>query len=206
MARQFDEAIALTAIIEREIARTGAFKDKLGDYSFAFARSERFDAPKAETILRDLFKERTGHTMNQMRETYADRLEKLTDDQRASAYQYASEIGDMMEGGVKLSFNRAVAHQSQQLASNLGITDAAARSLMAEEFEAAENQTLWDWGKELDEQFYRPQIEAEKAEREQSRSQGRSSQDGGRSRAGSGNNGNRSRSRSRSSGPTRRGP
>ncbi|WP_210208751.1 hypothetical protein, partial [Rhodoplanes roseus] len=33
---------------------------------------------------------------------------------------------------------------------------------------------LFEWGKELDERFYRPQIEAEKAEREAQRSQEKS--------------------------------
>jgi len=35
---QFDEAMAITGIIEREIQRTGTFKEKLGDYAHAFAR------------------------------------------------------------------------------------------------------------------------------------------------------------------------
>lgn len=163
--RQFDDALSITGIIEREIRSSGAFKDKLGDYSYAFARSEKFDAMKAETILRDIFKERTGRTMNQYREELAKREETLTDDHRALAYARACDIGDMMEKGVKMSFHRAYAHQAQQLAEEIGITDACAKRLMREEFSAAENADLTDWGKELDEQYYRPQIEAEKAER-----------------------------------------
>ncbi|WP_158585238.1 hypothetical protein [Oceaniradius stylonematis] len=38
---------------------------------------------------------------------------------------------------------------------------------MSEEFNAAEGSQLHEWGKELDEQFYRPQVEAEKSQREQ---------------------------------------
>lgn len=168
--RQFDEALAITGIIESEIKRSGAFKDKLGDYAYAFARTERFDAMKAETVLRDLFRERTGQTMNQMREDQAKRQENVSDDQRQRAYEQATAIADLMENGVKLSFNRAVAHQAQQLAQEMEVSDAFARGLMAEEFEAAEGRSLWDWGKELDEQIYRPQIEAEKQERKASRS------------------------------------
>ena len=172
--RQFDEAMAITGIIEREIVKSGAFKDKLGDYSYAFARSERFDTAKAETVLRDLFKKRTGQSMNDMRKEFAERAEKLTDEQRQGAYQYAVDIGVMVENGDKLSFNRAFAHQAQTLGQELGITDAYAKSLMIEEFRAVETAELFDWGKELDERFYRPQIEAEKAERGAQRSQEKS--------------------------------
>lgn len=94
---QFDEAIAITKIVEREIHKSGTFKDKLGDYAYAFARSEKFDAMKAETIVRDLFKERTGQSMNQLREKLADTEKNLTDEQRQSAYDFACRVGDMIE-------------------------------------------------------------------------------------------------------------
>ena len=57
---QFEEAMAITGIIRREIQNSGSFKEKLGDYAHAFARTEKFDVMKAETIIRDLFKARTG--------------------------------------------------------------------------------------------------------------------------------------------------
>ncbi|MFG1342232.1 hypothetical protein [Xanthobacter autotrophicus] len=158
---QFEEAIAITAIIEREIQKTGAFKEKLGDYAYAFARTESFDAVKAETILRDLFKARTGQSMNQMREDFAAREEKLPASTRPLAYEYAAAVGPMIEEGTRITFNRAFAHQAQQLAGELGITDVGARRLMKEEFKAAEARELQDWGKELEEKFYRPQIEAD---------------------------------------------
>lgn len=172
--RQFDEAITLTGIIEKEIARSGAFKDKLGDYSYAFARSEKFDAAKSETVLRDLFKERTGQTMNQMREAFSERAQKLSDAQKQSAYQYATGIGDLIENGDKINFNRAFAHQAQSLAAELSITDAYAKSLMIEEFRSVENAELYDWGKDIESQFYRPQIEAEKQRQDRLRKQSRS--------------------------------
>ncbi len=163
--RQFQEAMAITGIIESEIRESGSFKDKLGDYSYAFARSQSFDAVKSETIIRDLFKERTGQTMNQMREGLAEREDAVTDDHRAKAYSQACGIGDVMEQGVKVTFNRAFAQQAQQLAGEIGVTDACAKRLMREEFAAAEESELADWGKELDETVYRPQIDAEKSER-----------------------------------------
>ena len=67
--RQFEDAMAITGIIERRIKETGTFKDCLGDFSNALARTERFDIMKADSTLRDLFKIRTGVTMNQMRES-----------------------------------------------------------------------------------------------------------------------------------------
>jgi hypothetical protein len=163
---QFDEAMAITGIVEREIQRSGTFKEKLGDYAYAFARTERFDAMKAESIIRDLFKERAGQTMNEMREGLLEREQKLTDVQRQKAYEAACDIGDMMEKGDKLTSHRACSMQAEGLARDFDITDAGARRTMADEFNAAEGMELNEWGKELDEKFYRPQIEAEKAERE----------------------------------------
>lgn len=167
--RQFDEAMAITGIVEREIRQSGSFKDKLGDYAYAFARSEKFDAVKSETIIRDLFKERTGRTMNQMREELAKREETVTDDHRARAYSQACAIGELMQNGVKMPFSRAYAQHARELAEEIGVTDACAKRLMREEFAAVEGTELHAWGKDLDETIYRPQIEAAKNERAMSR-------------------------------------
>lgn len=163
---QFDEAMAITGIVEREIQKSGAFKDKLGDYAYAFARSERFDAVKAETVIRDLFKARTGQTMNEMREGLVERESKLTDDQVRSAYDYAAGVGEMIEKGDKVSFYRAYTHQAQALATELGITESGAMRLMKEEFSAGAGKDLYEWGKAVEDEFYRPQIEAERQKSE----------------------------------------
>ena len=159
---QFDEAMAVTGIVEREILKNGAFKEKLGDYAHAFARTENFDAVKAETILRDLFKARTGQSMNQMRETLAEREDKLPPQKKALGREYAAAVGAMIREGDKISFNRAFSHQAQSLAGELGITDAGAKRLMKDEFKAAEGREFYEWGKEIESKYYRPQIEAEK--------------------------------------------
>jgi len=169
---QFDESIAITGIVEREIQKSGAFKDKLGDYAYAFARSEKFDVMKAETVLRDLFKERTGQSMNELRKELVEREDNLTEQARQSAYNHATGLGDLIENGNKISFNRAFAQQAQTLATELQITDIGAKRLMSDEFKSAEGSELYDWGKELEEQFYRPQIEAEKQQREAQQSRG----------------------------------
>lgn len=171
---QFDEAMAVTGIIEREIQKNGAFKEKLGDYAYAFARTENFDALKAETILRDLFKARTGQSMNDMRKDFVDREEKLPKQEKTLALDYARAVGTMIKDGDKINFNRAFSHQAQQLAGELKITDAGAKRLMKEEFAAVEDRDLYDWGKELEGQFYKPQIEAEKIARESTRDQNQS--------------------------------
>jgi hypothetical protein len=173
---QFDEAMAITGIVEREIRKSGAFKEKLGDYAYAFSRTEKFDPLKAETILRDLFKARTGQTMNQMREGFAERESKLTRAQTGQAYDHAIAVGKMIEEGNKISFHRAFNHQATQLAGQLGITDAGAKRLMKEEFKTAEaDLDFYEWGKDIEERFYKPQIEREKEQRErgQERDNGR---------------------------------
>ncbi len=162
---QFDEAIAITGIIEREIKKSGSFKEKLGDYAYAFARTEQFDAMKAETVIRDLFKVRTGQSMNEMREEYQKREDNLPDPDRRLGLDYARAVGTMIQDGTRINFNRAFAHQAQELAGELKITDAGAKRLMKEEFAAAEKRELYDWGKDLEEKHYRPQIEADKRER-----------------------------------------
>lgn len=159
---QFDESMAITGIIEREIRKSGSFKEKLGDYAYAFSRTENFDAGKAETVIRDLFKARTGQSMNQMREDLAAREDRLTDKQKSAAFDYAIAVGTMIETGEKMSFNRAFAHQGQVLAEELGITDVGAKRLMKDEFKAAQGTEFYDWGKDLEDKYYRPQIEAEK--------------------------------------------
>lgn len=170
---QFEEAMSVTGIVEREILKSGSFKEKLGDYAYAFARTENFDAAKAETVLRDLFRARTGKTMNQMREELVEREEKLSAAQKKVAYDFALAVGDMIETGTKISFQRAYSHQAQELARELNITDSGAKRLMREEFKAVEGSELYDWGKNLEEKFYRPQIEAEKQEAERRQRNGR---------------------------------
>ncbi|GAB6843733.1 hypothetical protein HNR00_003413 [Methylorubrum rhodinum] len=169
---QFEDAMAITAVIQREIWKTGTFKDKLADYAHAFARSERFDAMKAETIVRDLFKERFGETMNQLRESLLAREQTITEADRRQAYTNACGIRNAIENGTKVAFARAYAFQADDLAATLGITQVTAKTLMREEFKAAESMELTDWGKDLEARFYRPQIEAETREREAVRARG----------------------------------
>ena len=179
--RQFEDTMAVTGIIERRIKETGTFKDCLGDFSNALARSERFDIMKADSTVRDLFKIRTGVTMNQMREALMENEQKLFDHEnnpaeteRQKAYSAANEVGRMVKEGNKMSFHRAFAYEASQLATELNITDVGAKKLISETFKETENSEFRDWGKELDEKFYRPQIDAEKKQRSEEKTYSRS--------------------------------
>ncbi|MEM9733633.1 MAG: hypothetical protein AAF903_09150 [Pseudomonadota bacterium] len=186
-ATQFDEAIAITGILEAEIYKSGTFKEKLGDYAHAFARTERFDAMKAESTLRDLFKARVGQTMNELREDLAAREQDIRMDEptRLQIKHATSKIATRIEEGNKITFNRAFAENAQDLATEFGITNAGAKRLMSEVHEDETGGQLYDWGKDLEEKYYRPQIEAEKAERQaQGRTKSRSSQTKKRAMAG----------------------
>lgn len=181
--RQFEDAMAITGIIERRIKETGTFKDCLNDFSNAYARTERFDIMKADSTIRDLFKTRTGVTMNQMREALMENEQKLFDREnnpaeaeRQKAYMAANETGRMVKEGNKMSFHRASAHEAAQLATELSITDVGAEKFINEVFEETENQPFREYGKELDEKYFRPQIEAEKQQRKQEKTYSRSPQ------------------------------
>lgn len=180
---QADEAVAIVGIIKREIHKSGAFTEKLGDYAYAFARTQRFDVARAETIIRDLFKAITGKTMNQMREELAAREANLTVEQKMRGHEYASAVGNQIQHGVKISFNRAFAERGQAFARELGITDAAAKRLMKEEFKTATGFDFYEWCKDIEDQFYYPQIDAERQRAEERRQNSPSSGGEARSRA-----------------------
>lgn len=166
---QFNEAMAITGILENEIKKSGTFKEKLSDYANAFARTEKFDVMKAETTLRDLFKARTGQSMNQLREALVEKEESLPETIDERAKDVTRGIRDMIKDGEKMPFHRAYDHQAGLLADEFGITNAGAKRIMTEAFRQNAEGELYEWGKGLEEKYYRPQIEAEKAERQQTR-------------------------------------
>ena len=162
----FDEAMLITCIMEKEIQKTGRFAEKLNEYSAAYAHTRKnLTVIKAEKIIRDLFKERTGMTMNEMREVFVKREESLTATQKRAAFPYAQEIGTMIENGDKISFHRAFSHQAKSCAMEFNITDLGAKRIMSAQFEAVKGEKLYDWGKDQETRFYKPQIAAEKQER-----------------------------------------
>ena len=163
---QFNEAMMITGIVEGEIQATGKFKEVLNEYSAAFAHTKKnLSVVNGEKIIRDLFKERTGLSMNELRESFQRREEGLTQEQKRAAFPYAKEVGSMIEQGDKISFHRAFSHQAKDYATKLNITDLGAKRIMSEQFEAVQGEKLYDWGKCKEKEFYRPQIEAERQAR-----------------------------------------
>lgn len=171
--RQFDDFMAATGMMKRRIEEAGSFIDPLRDLSNAIARNERYITPdKADTIIRDLFKIRYGMTMNNMLEGLIETENKLFDSEGKPSLEalpdihYAVEkVSNLVQNGTKMTFHRALSEEAASLASDLGITHFGAKSLIAESVQSTDGRTLSEWGKELDETYYRPQIEAEKKQR-----------------------------------------
>lgn len=189
---QYDEARAITGIIKSEIHRSGAFKEKLGDYAHAFARTNAFDTSRAESTLRDIFRAEHGMTMNEMREGLNSNEQVLekTPELADLALAHAEEIGPVVEKGEKISFYRAYEDKAGELAGELNITNAGAKRLMTDAFRDAHGSELYEWGKDLDEKFFRPQIDAERdarqSEQKQSSTSGETNGSYGRGRSSGG--------------------
>lgn len=171
---QFAESWSLAGMMARNIRSSGTFHEKLTDYAHAFARSERFDAVKGETIIRDIFKARYGVTMNQMREGFLQRETEVRDSAREQAVLHARDIEKLIAEGETMPFYRAYDQASAKLAESFGITQAAAKALMKEAYREIEGKELYETGKALEDQHYRPKVEAEQARREEVRDRSRS--------------------------------
>lgn len=170
---QFDESWALAGIMERGVRKSGTFKEKLGDYAHAFARAERFDAMKAETIIRDIFKSRYGQTMNQMREGLMEREAAVRDQAKPEALTHARQIGTMIREGETMPFYRAFDHTAGQLAQTFNITEAGAKSLMKDVYQDVEGRDLYADSKEIEKLHHKPTIEKTKQFERSGAAQGR---------------------------------
>lgn len=162
---------AITGIIDREIVKSGKFQEKLTDYAHAYARTARIDASKAEITIRDIYKAQYGHSMNDRRKQLMSNEERLTDIQRQSALQPAQKVGESIRSGIKVPFYIALDTQATKFSNQLDITENKAKVLMAEAFEQSTGQKFYDHCKALEKQFYTPQIEEEKAQHTESRTQ-----------------------------------
>ena len=171
---QFDESWSVAEIIHRGIEKTGSFREKLTDYSHAYARSEKFDQMKGETIIRDIFKARYGETMNEMRLDLKKREENPAEDARKVALSEARRIEPMIRDKETMPFYRAYDHAAYTLAQHLAITETGAKDLMKETFREAEGQELYDHGKAVEKEFHQPVREAAQQAREAKREQTRS--------------------------------
>ncbi|MEM7530451.1 MAG: hypothetical protein AAF416_22930 [Pseudomonadota bacterium] len=174
---QFKEAWALTSVLRGEIDRSGSFKETLVDYAHAFARGQRFDALRGETIIRDIYQGRYGETLNATRERLIGAEENLPETARTRALVCAETIGALIQKAPTQPFYRAYDRAAVTLAGELKITQAGAKALMKEAYQAKHGRELYEVGKELEEAYHRPVREAEiaarKAEQSPSRNQTR---------------------------------
>lgn len=171
---QFDESKSLADIMHRGVRKNGSFREKLTDYSHAFARGEKFDSMKAEVIIRDQFKAHYGETMNQMRLTLKERQENLPETANRDGVEYARMIEPLIRDGDTMPFYRAYDYVGGALAEKLNITEAGAKELMKTSFRESEGSELYDFGKNLEKKFHEPVRDAEQQVREAKQDQTRS--------------------------------
>ena len=120
---EYDESKSLVEIMHRGIRKNGKFREKLADYSHAFARGEKFDAMKAEIIIRDQFKEQFGETMDQMRLTLKERQENLPDTANRDAMEYARMMEPLIRDDETMPFYRAHNYVGGALSEKLNIAE-----------------------------------------------------------------------------------
>ena len=171
---QYDESKSVAEIMHRGIRKNGKFREKLTDYSHAFARGEKFDAMKAEIIIRDQFKAQYGETMNQMRMGLKERQENLPETAGRDALEYARMIEPLIRDGETMPFYRAYDYVGSALAEKFNITETGAKELMTTAYREVEGRELYDFGKALEKKFYAPEREAEQQTREGKRDQAQS--------------------------------
>jgi len=137
----------------------------------AFARNQRFDALRGETILRDLFAAAHGQTMNEMREglmareaalreTGQDRTRALND-----GLAQARQVCDAIQAGETMPFYKAYDRAAVALARDYAITETGAKEIITEAFREAEGRELYEVAKALEKEHHRPARKAGAAER-----------------------------------------
>lgn len=182
--RQFEEAWQITAILHRDVQHSGSFIEKLTDYAHAYARNDRFDAARGEMILRDLFTDRYGQSLNQMREALLERETALRDAGTDQALHHARSVPDKIRDGATLPFYQAYDQAAIAMARQHGITEAGAKSLMKDAYAEAEGADLYTIGKALEAEHHTPVRDAEIAARRAERKVERKVERGARARTG----------------------
>ncbi|WP_299867710.1 hypothetical protein [uncultured Roseobacter sp.] len=172
---QLKQAVAIADIIHAEIQKEGTFRDVLTDFSHAFACRQKFDALRAEKMIRDTYIATKGLAMNQTREGLVAAKENLPDIAKSRALDCAESICELIQAAPTQPFYMAYDRAAVTLSAEFGITQNAAKALMTEAFEQHHGKELYAHGKEIEEAYHKPVREAEiaarKAEQLQSRSQ-----------------------------------
>lgn len=162
---QRHNASAIASIIKRQIERTGSFKDVLTDYAHAYARNERFDAQKADVIIRDMFEDEFGQTMNDMLTQQREREQNLPTSAREDALERAKSVLTNVENGQATPLYRAVDEEATTMATDYSISESAVKRLMNEVFEEVEGHSFYQLGKQAEEARYTRQAEPDQPER-----------------------------------------
>ncbi len=168
---QWDMAVDVASIINRQIQKTGSFREALTDYAHAFSRSEKFDAAKGEIIIRDVFAAQYGQTMNALRETLLGNEKNLPENAREQGIQSARQALDSIAQGETEPFFKTYDRESKKLALALNITESGAKKIMVESYRAIEGRELYESGKELEELHHKPKVDEARTERKNTRSQ-----------------------------------
>jgi len=169
---QFDEVWNICGIIHRETHRSGSFIDKLTDHARTFAGRDQVDASREEHILRDIYAERYGQSMNQTREKLLTREAELRDDPKErqmaaqEAYEYAQRVCDGIVDGDNVAFYQSYDTQAVIMAQSFNISEVGAKRLMAQSYEAQEGQSLYKDGKALEAEHYTPARRPDRAEKQ----------------------------------------
>ena len=171
---QFRDAWAISGIIHVEIQRSGSFVEKLGDYSHAFARSEKFTALRGETIVRDIYGGRYGQSMNQTRKDLIATEEALPPQAKTRALECAETIASLIQAPPTQPFYQAYDRAALTMAQEFGITQTGAKSLVKDAYAGMHGRDLYAAGKEAETLHHKPvrdaEIAARKAEQQPSRS------------------------------------
>ncbi|MCP4933238.1 MAG: hypothetical protein GY927_03320 [bacterium] len=135
--------------------KSGSFREKLTDYAHAFARSQKF-AMKGESILRDMFKERYGETMNHMREGLLERENTLRDVGQEQALHHARSIEGMIKNGETMPFYQAYDRAAVDMAKQYNITERGAKEMMKTIYREVEGVELYETGKAAEKSHHAP--------------------------------------------------
>ncbi|MEP3785611.1 MULTISPECIES: hypothetical protein [Paracoccaceae] len=175
---QLTKAHAIAGILHAEIKRSGSFKEELTDYAHAFARGERFDALRGETMIRDIYTARYDQSLNQTRMRLKAQEDNLPERSSPRVLECAESIATLIQEGPTQPFYQAYDRAATTLAAELGVTQTAAKTLMKDSFQAAHHRDLYEAGKEIEAAYHTPvrtkEVAARTAERLQSQSQSRS--------------------------------
>ncbi|CUI01864.1 hypothetical protein [Leisingera aquaemixtae] len=162
---------AIADILNGEIHRSGSFIETLQHYGFTFSRGERFDAQRAEIMIRKVYEARFGETMSTTRERLLERESILRDSGGEQALHYARSVLHKICDGKTMPYYKAQDEASVEMSRQHGVTENFSKKMMAQSFEAAEGRSLYEAGKALEEQYHRPVREAQRASQRSERTQ-----------------------------------